>query len=220
MALRDLLFESGDVATATAATSATRETGRTETVAKVAAVAVAKARDSKTDGVYEAIMALENATTAGKVIAEAKVGGVSASTIENSRDEACVSLCVSEHLATATPATPPSNGDKAVERARDSKTGELVPRRLAMVEPMPGNELQARLGSFRSRTIPKEIHLVDILCPAHSGGMKGLTLRVDQLPELIRALQSVQTQALEHGLLSKATIGEPQSELDSCAIGG
>jgi len=144
MALRDLLFESGDVATATPATSATHETGRTGTVAKVATVAVATPRNSKTDFI----------------------------------------------------------GDKAVAKARDLNTGDLVPYRLAMVAPVPGNELQARLGSFRSRKIPKEIHLVDILCPATSGGLKGLTFRVDQLPGLIRALLSVQTQALERGWLA------------------
>jgi hypothetical protein len=73
---------------------------------------------------------------------------------------------VSERLATATPATPatPSfDSDKAVAMARDSKTGELVPRRLAMAEPLPSAELHARLGSFRSRTNPQAIHLVDIL---------------------------------------------------------
>jgi hypothetical protein len=68
-----------------------------------------------------------------------------------------------------------------------------------MVEPVPSDEFQARLGSFRSRTNPQAIHLVDILCPAHSGGLKGLTFRVDQLPELIHALLSMQTQAPERG---------------------
>jgi hypothetical protein len=70
----------------------------------------------------------------------------------------------------------------------------VVPRRLAMVEPVPGGEFRAQLGSFRLRTNPQELHLVDILCPA--------SFRVDQLPGLIRALLKVRNEAKESGLLS------------------
>jgi hypothetical protein len=69
---------------------------------------------------------------------------------------------------------------------------------------MPGAQLRARLSRFRPKSHPHEIHLVDILCPAHSGGMKGFSIRVDQLPELIRALHEVQKDALAHGLLTPA----------------
>jgi hypothetical protein len=51
----------------------------------------------------------------------------------------------------------------ALAKPRDPKTGELVPNMLAMAEPLPSAEFQARLGSFRSRTNPQAIHLVDIL---------------------------------------------------------
>jgi hypothetical protein len=64
---------------------------------------------------------------------------------------------------------------------------------------VPGDELQARLGSFCLKKTSEEIHLVEILCPAASSGLKGLTFRVDQLPGLIRALLSMQTQAPERG---------------------
>jgi len=77
-----------------------------------------------------------------------------------------------------------------------------MPHRLAMIEPVPGGHLRTQLASFRSKSNPQEIHLVDVLCPAHSGGMKGLTIRVDQLPGLMHALLSAQKQALERGLLS------------------
>jgi hypothetical protein len=78
----------------------------------------------------------------------------------------------------------------------------VVPRRLAMVEPVPGGEFRAQLGSFRLRTNPQELHLVDILCPASSSGLKGLTFRVDQLPGLIRVLLQAHNKAIESGLLS------------------
>jgi hypothetical protein len=68
---------------------------------------------------------------------------------------------------------------------------------------VPGDELQARLGSFCSRTNSQAIHLVDILCPAYSGGLKGLTFRVGQLPQLIHALQQAQAGAVERGLIDK-----------------
>ena len=91
----------------------------------------------------------------------------------------------------------------ALAKTRDPKTGEVVPRRLAMIKPVPGDEFQARLGSFRARTNPQTIDLVDILCPAHSGGLKGLTFRVAQLPQLIRALQQAHVEAVERGLIDK-----------------
>jgi hypothetical protein len=49
MALRDLIFESRDVATATPATVATHGSKKAITVAKVATVAVAKAENSRTN---------------------------------------------------------------------------------------------------------------------------------------------------------------------------
>lgn len=163
---------------------------------------------------YAAVTALENAKAAGKPIPVAKATGVAVSTIENSRNQEHDSLFVSERLATATPAisaTPCFVKSGAVTKTKNSKTGEVVPRRLAMVAPAAGDEFQARLGSFRLKTNPQEIHLVDIFCPAHSGGMKGLTFRADQLPELIRALLSVQTQALERGWLSSpAAVAQQQ----------
>jgi hypothetical protein len=128
--------------------------------------------------------------------------------IENSKDQERDSFFVLESRATATvatpatPATPIFYGDKAVARARNPKTGELVPHRLAMVEPVPDYQLRVQLGSFRSKSNQQEIHLVDILCPAHSGGMKGLTFRIEQLPELICALLKVRNEAIERGLLS------------------
>jgi hypothetical protein len=177
------------------------------TVARVATVAVAKARDSKTNGEYKTVTALENTKTVGKPIPVAGVAAVAIATARNSKGEerdidelVHDSLYVSEHLATATPATPATPcfiESGAVTKTKDSKTGELVPGRLAMVEPMAGAEFQAQLASFRARTNPQAIHLVDILCPAYSGGLKGLTFRVEQLPQLIRALLSVQTQAHE-----------------------
>jgi hypothetical protein len=41
------------------------------------------------------------------------------------------------------------------------------------------------------------------LWPAYSGGLKGLTFRVAQLPGLIRALQQAQAGAVERGLIDK-----------------
>jgi hypothetical protein len=88
-------------------------------------------------------------------------------------------------------------------RCKDLKTGEVVPRLLAMIEPLPSDEFRARLGTFRSRTIAQDIHLVEILCPANSGGLKGLTFKVGRVPGLIRALQQVQTEAVKRGLLER-----------------
>src|SRR5829696_170421 len=69
----------------------------------------------------------------------------------------------------------------ALAKTRNPKTGEMVPRLLAMVKPVPGDEFQARLDSFRSKKTSEETFLVDILCSVSSGGMKGLTFRLDQL---------------------------------------
>jgi hypothetical protein len=68
---------------------------------------------------------------------------------------------------------------------------------------VPGDELQARLGSFCLKKTSEEIHLVEILCPAASSGLKGLTFRVGQLPQLIHALQQAQAGAVERGLIDK-----------------
>jgi hypothetical protein len=68
---------------------------------------------------------------------------------------------------------------------------------------VPGDELQARLGSFCLKKTSEEIHLVEILCPAASGGLKGLTFKVGQVPGLIRALQQTQAEAIERGLIEK-----------------
>jgi hypothetical protein len=198
MALRDYLIKPETFATPV-------RTGEDTAVAKVAGVAVAKARDSKTNGKDEAVTALENAKTVGKPIPVAGVAGVAVSTIDNQKDQYRNSYFVSENRATATvatPATPIFYGGKAVARARDLKTGEIVPQLLAVAEPLPRDEFQAQRARFRSRTIPQEIDLVDIFCPAYSGGMKGLTFRVDQLPGLIWALLKVRNEAIERELLS------------------
>jgi hypothetical protein len=211
MALRDWLYASHPAATTTTATSATNERPEQENVAKVADVAVANAGKSKADGEYEAASALASAKTIDKPIPASKVTGMAVSAIKDSKDQERDLPFVRKHSPTATisttgtPATSSFKASKAVAKARDPKTGELVPHRLAMIEPMPGDELRARLSKVRPRSHPHEIHLVDILCPAHSGGMKGFSIRVDQLPELIRTLLDVQEQALERGLLSPPT---------------
>ena len=86
---------------------------------------------------------------------------------------------------------------------RDATTGEVVPRLLAMAEPLASEAFKAQLVRFRPKRNPEEIHLVDILCPAASGGLKGLTFRVAQLPQLIRALQQAHVEAVERGLIDK-----------------
>jgi hypothetical protein len=91
----------------------------------------------------------------------------------------------------------------ALAKLRDPKTGEVVPRVLAMAEPLPSEEFKAQLVSFRPKRSPKEIPLVEILCPASSGGMKGLVFKVGQVPGLIRALQQAQAGAVERGLIGK-----------------
>jgi hypothetical protein len=88
-------------------------------------------------------------------------------------------------------------------RCKDLKAGEVVPRLLAMIEPLPSDEFQARLGTVRSSTIAQEVHLVDILCPANSGGLKGLIFRVGQVSGLIRALHRIQAEAVKRGLIGK-----------------
>jgi hypothetical protein len=147
MALRDWLFHSERVATGVCSPPCPG-------VAEVATVAVATPRKSKTDGAYEAVTALENANTVGNPVPVAKVAAVAIATARNSKGEerdidelVHDSLCVSEHLATATAATsatPCFVERRAVAKTKDSKTGELVPRLLAMAEPVPGDEFQAR----------------------------------------------------------------------------
>jgi hypothetical protein len=86
---------------------------------------------------------------------------------------------------------------------RDATTGEVVPRELAKLEPLESEAFKAQLVRFRPRRNPEEIHLVDIVCPANSGGLKGLTFKVGRVPGLIRALQQVQTEAVKRGLLER-----------------
>jgi hypothetical protein len=205
MALRDRLYVSDPAATATSATNEPPEQGD---VAKVADVAVASPGKSRTDGESEAVSALASAKAFDKPVPSAKLTGTAVSALEDSKgqernlpfvrkDSPKVTLST-----TGTPATSSFNASSAVAKARDPKTGELVPHRLAMIEPVPDSQLRARLSRFRPKSNAQEIHLVDILCPAHSGGMKGFSIRVDQLSELIRALLDAQEKALERGLLS------------------
>src|SRR5215208_7083900 len=74
----------------------------------------------------------------------------------------------------------------------DPDTGEAVPRRLAMLESTQSEAFAAKLVSFCPKRSTEAIPLVDIRCPANSGGMKGLVFKVGQVPGLIRALQQVQ----------------------------
>jgi hypothetical protein len=72
-----------------------------------------------------------------------------------------------------------------------------------MLEPPPSEAFKAQLVRFRSRRNPDEIHLVDIVCPANSGGLKGLIFRVGQVSGLIRALHRIQAEAVKRGLIEK-----------------
>ena len=56
---------------------------------------------------------------------------------------------------------------------------------------------------FAQGQIRKQFIWSTSLCPAYSGGLKGLTFRVDQLPGLIHALQQAQAEAVERGLMEK-----------------
>jgi hypothetical protein len=86
---------------------------------------------------------------------------------------------------------------------RDPNTGDVVPRALAKLEPPPSEAFTAKLVSFCPKRSPEAIPLVDIRCPANSGGMKGLVFKVSQVPGLIRALEEVQVEAVERGLIEK-----------------
>jgi hypothetical protein len=85
----------------------------------------------------------------------------------------------------------------------DPDTGDAIPRKLAMLEPTQGEAFTAKLVSFCPKRSPEAIPLVDIRCPANSGGMKGLVFKVGQVPGLIRALQQVQAEAVKRGLLER-----------------
>jgi hypothetical protein len=85
----------------------------------------------------------------------------------------------------------------------DPDTGDAIPRKLAMLEPTQSEVFAAKLISFCPKRSPEAIPLVDIRCPANSGGMKGLVFKVSQVPGLIRALQQVQAAAVERGLIEK-----------------
>ena len=87
----------------------------------------------------------------------------------------------------------------------DPDTGDAIPRKLAMLEPTQGEAFTAKLISFCPKRSPEAIPLVDIRCPANSGGMKGLVFKVGQVPGLIRALQEVQVEAIKRGLLAGDT---------------
>src|SRR5215208_6418849 len=85
----------------------------------------------------------------------------------------------------------------------DPDTGDAIPRKLAMLEPAQSEAFTAKLVSFCPKRSPEAIPLVDIRCPANSGGMKGLVFKVSQVPGLIRALEEVQVEAVEGGLIEK-----------------
>jgi hypothetical protein len=83
----------------------------------------------------------------------------------------------------------------------DPDTGDAIPRKLAMLEPTQSEAFTAKFISFSPKRSPEAIPLVDIRCPANSGGMKGLVFKVSQVPGLIHALQQVQAEAAKRGLL-------------------
>jgi hypothetical protein len=83
----------------------------------------------------------------------------------------------------------------------DPDTGDAIPRKLAMLEPTQSEVFTAKFISFSPKRSPEAIPLVDIRCPANSGGMKGLVFKVSQVPGLIHALQQVQAEAVKRGLL-------------------
>src|SRR5215208_1611579 len=85
----------------------------------------------------------------------------------------------------------------------DPATGDAIPRKLAKLEPPPSEAFTAKLVSFCPKRSPEAIPLVDIRCPANSGGMKGLVFKVGQVPGLIHVLQQVQAEAVKCGLLER-----------------
>src|SRR5215210_1690123 len=86
---------------------------------------------------------------------------------------------------------------------RDPDTGDVIPRELAKLEPPPSEAFTAKLIGFCPKRSPEAIPLVDIRCLANSGGLKGLVFKVGQVPGLIRALEQVQAEAVERGLIEK-----------------
>jgi hypothetical protein len=78
----------------------------------------------------------------------AEVATVAVATPRKSKtDGAYEAVTALENANTAgkpTPATAILTDSKPVATARDSKTGEVVPRRLAVAEPAPDDEFQAR----------------------------------------------------------------------------
>jgi len=108
---------------------------------------------------------------------------------------------VRELAPSVTAPSAPNCSVTVAARARDPQTGDLVPRRLAMATPSPEAEFTAQLSPFNSSSIAQEVGLVDILCPASSGGMKGLSFRVSQLPGLLRVLLEVHDEAIAARLL-------------------
>jgi hypothetical protein len=93
------------------------------------------------------------------------------------------------------------------ETLRDPDTGEVLPNHMALAEPLPGDKLRARLASYTIATKAEVVQLVDIFAPAEGKnsdgetGMKGLTFRVLQLPELLRALHKVYREAVKRKLI-------------------
>jgi hypothetical protein len=91
----------------------------------------------------------------------------------------------------------------APAKDRDPDTGDAIPRELAKLEAPPSEAFTAKLVSFCPKRSPEATSLVDIRCPANSGGMKGLVFKVSQVPGLIRALQQIQAEAVKRGLIEK-----------------
>jgi len=91
------------------------------------------------------------------------------------------------------------------EPLRDPATGEVAPNRMVFAEPLPGDKIRARLGTYTISNTAEVVQLVDIFAPAEGRtndgetGMKGLTFRVLQLPELLRALHKVYVEAVKRG---------------------
>ena len=97
------------------------------------------------------------------------------------------------------------------ETLRDPNTGEVLPNHMALAEPLPGDKMRARLGAYTLATKAEVVQLVDIFAPAEGKnsdgetGMKGLTFRVVQLPELLRALHKVYVEAVKRKLIPTAS---------------
>ena len=93
------------------------------------------------------------------------------------------------------------------EPLRDPDTGEVLPNQMALAEPLPGDKIRARLGTYTIAAKAEVVQLVDIFAPAQGKnsdgetGMKGLTFRVVQLPEVLRALHKVYREAVKRKLI-------------------